>query len=228
MLTKISEHQPVTCDKSLDEETFNLRIKAHQEQIQAVLSEKPISIGSENKIHREIKAVLDKDISSDLTPFMVVARCLHTGQGFEPDPYLALEISKTLAQGCEGHTYRDFQYFYALLLASHENNFSHSVVEIMKKLVSEDHLPAIARYGTYLENGSLGVSQNEYLAEDYYRQAAKAGHVVGLSLLARINRKKANVFEKMYGLALTAKLILLLPIVLYRMQNQYDDRDTFY
>lgn len=226
MLKDISEHQPADLDTFLSYEVFCSKIASYQEQIRTAFLETPITNEAYKNVVKDIEIVLSDN--SDLTPLTKVARYLHLGQGLTANPFLALEISKTLAQNCEGYRDRELQYFYALLLASHEDYFKDDALKIIKKLISENYLPAVVRYGTYLETGSLGVKQNKKLAEDYYRQAANAGHVVGLSCLARINRKKSNAFKKMYGWALTAKLVLLLPIAFYRMKSQYDDRDTFY
>lgn len=222
----VDEHKPAAFDDTLDNEEFYEKISLFQSQIKLVTSKTSSFDKPMKNVQDNIDAALNKEIT-DLTPFMNLARCFQTGHGLEPNRLLALEMSKTLAQSCQGHKYNEFQYFYALLLSMQDGHFDSSALDIITILVSKDYLPAITRYGTYLETGGLGVQPNKALAEVYYRRAAKEGHYVGLAFLARINRHKTNLISKIYGWVLTAKLIVLSPFVHSRMLSRYDDKDTY-
>lgn len=208
----VSEHKTAKFGETLSYEMFEKNIEMYRNEIRNAslkISNFPEYVKNP---HEEIKRAL-KDDTYDFTALMFVARYLHFGQGFQTNKYLALEISKTIAQSCEEfEQYHVFQYSYALMLSDHNGVFDSAAVDIIEKLILENYLPALTRYGTYCETGKHGVKQNIKIAEDYYLRASKAGHVKGLAFLARINRKTPNLFRKLYGWALTVKLLLIFPI----------------
>ena len=221
---EVDKHQPAKCEDTLTEEEFNSQIETHQEHIRCAASNISADYEDYDNLNLNIQKALSPD-ALNTSSIVEVARDIYFGRGFTVDKFLPLEIMKTIAIGFEHSKHPSFQYLYALLLFHHGDPFETACADIIEKLSIDRFLPAVVRYGTFLDGGFLGIDKNKILAEQHYRYAAKAGHVRGLGYLASINRKKKNIVSKGYGWLLLIKIVLIAPIFIYRMNNSYDVRD---